>query len=440
MGALSKGNGHRKVSVFFCNSTPVAALTEPKPSTARLDRQAAMPFIMATVLIDMVSLGLIIPVLPALVGTFTASQADQAFWYGAVAFAFGIANFFGSPLLGGLSDSYGRRPVLLIGFTGLALNFFFTGLATALWMLIVVRLVGGAMLANQAVANAYVADITPPEERARRFGMLGAMFGVGFILGPVMGGILGAINLQLPFFVAGTLALVNLLYGYFVLPESLPVARRRPFSWKSANPVTALKALAQLKGVGLLVAVIACSGLAQFVLYTCWVLYTTFKFGWGPQENGWSLAAVGVMSVIVQGFLLGRLLKRFSPQRLAVIGLVSSTLAYACWGAATAGWMMFAVIFVNMLGATVAASIQSIISSAADSGNQGQMLGAVNSLNSLMAVVAPVLGAALLGIVSHLPPGDWRIGAPFYFCAVLQAAALVLAVLHFRQHPVSRRE
>jgi MFS transporter, DHA1 family, tetracycline resistance protein len=380
-----------------------------------------------------VSLGLIVPVLPALVGTFTSSQADQAFWYGAVALAFGVANFFGSPILGGLSDSYGRRPVLLVGFCGLALNFFFTGLATALWMLIVVRLVGGAMQANQAVANAYVADITAPELRAKRFGMLGAMFGLGFILGPVMGGVLGSINLQLPFFVAGSLALANLLYGYFVLPESLPAERRHAFKWKSANPVTSLKALAQLKGVGLLVAVIACSGLAQFVLYTCWVLYTTFKFGWGPRENGWSLAAVGVMSVIVQGFLLGRLLKRFTPQKLAVIGLVSSTLAYACWGAATEGWMMFAVIFVNLLGATVAASIQSIISGAADAREQGRMMGAVSSLNSLMAVVAPVLGAALLAVVSHFPKGDWRIGAPFYFCAVLQAAALVLAVMHFRR-------
>ncbi len=392
-----------------------------------------MPFIMLTVLIDMVSLGLIIPVLPALVGSFTGSQADQAFWYGAVAFAFGMANFFGSPLLGALSDSYGRRPVLLVGFCGLALNFFATGLATALWMLIVVRLVGGAMQANQAVANAYVADITPPEMRAKRFGMLGAMFGLGFILGPVIGGVLGGIDLHLPFFVAGTLALVNLAYGWLVLPESLPAERRHAFAWKSANPVSSLKALAQLKGVGLLVAVIACSGLAQFVLYTCWVLYTTFKFGWGPRENGWSLAAVGVMSVIVQGFLLGRLLRVFTPQKLAVMGLVSSTLAYVCWGAATQGWMMFAVIAVNLLGATVAASIQSIISGAADEKNQGRTLGAASSLNSLMAVVAPVIGAALLAMVSHYPQGDWRIGAPFYFCAALQAASLVFAILHFRR-------
>jgi DHA1 family tetracycline resistance protein-like MFS transporter len=397
------------------------------------DRTAAMPFIMLTTLIDMVSIGLIIPVLPALVGSFTGSQAEQALWYGVVTFAFGLANFFASPILGAISDGHGRRPVLLLGFCGLALSFLATALATALWMLIAVRLVSGAMQANIAVSNAYVADITPPEERAKRFGMLGAMFGIGFILGPVMGGLLGAIDLRLPFFAAGSLALVNLLYGYFVLPESLPAERRRAFAWKSANPVSALRGLAQLKGAGLLVVVIGCSGLAQFVLYTTWVLYTTFKFGWGPLENGWSLAAVGIVSAIVQGLLLGRLLRRFSPRRLAVLGLLSSTLAYVLWGAATQGWMIFAIIFVNLLGATVAASIQSIISSAADARSQGQALGAVGGLNSLMAVIAPVLGAPLLTMVSHLPKGDWRIGTPFFFCAVLQAAALILAVTHFRR-------
>ena len=405
---------------------------------ARRDRTAAMPFIMLTALIDMISIGLIIPVLPALVGSFTGSQMDQAFWYGVVTFAFGLANFFGSPILGALSDSYGRRPVLLIGFCGLALNFFATGLATSLGMLIAVRLVGGAMQANIAVANAYVADITPPAERAKRFGMLGAMFGVGFILGPVMGGLLGAISLHLPFYVAGSLALLNLLYGYFVLPESLPAEGRHVFEWKAANPIHSLRGLTQLKGAGRLVAVVACSGLAQFVLYTCWVLYTTFKFGWGPLENGWSLAAVGVVSAIVQGLLLGRILKLVSPRRLAVLGLISSTLAYVMWGAATQSWMMFAIIFVNLLGATVSSTFQSIISSAADAQSQGKTLGAVSGLNSLMAVIAPAIGAPLLTMVSHLPQGDWRIGAPFYFCAVLQAAALMLAVSHFRSERRTR--
>lgn len=396
--------------------------------------EAAMPFIMLTVLIDMVAIGLIIPVLPALVGSFSSSQADQAYWYGVVTFSFGLSNFLASPILGALSDRFGRRPMLLLGFLGLGLSFFVTALSTSIWGLIAVRVVSGAMQANAAIANAYVADITAPEHRTRRFGLLGAMMGLGFIIGPVMGGLLGAITLQLPFLAAGALAIVNLLYGYFVLPESLPESRRKPFNWSAANPANSLLALTKLKGVGSLVGVVVFSTLAQFVLYTCWVLYTTFKFGWGPQENGWSLAVVGIVSVVGQGFLLGRLLKHFSPQRLAIIGLISSTLANTLWGLATEGWMMYAIVVANILSVTVAASVQSLISSAADTRNQGRTLGAVNSLSSLMAVVAPVLGAPLLGLVSHLPRSDWRIGAPFYFCAVLQAASLAMAVRHFRQH------
>ena len=401
---------------------------------ARRNRAAAMPFIMITVLIDMLAIGLIIPVLPALVGSFGGSQADQAYWYGVVAFAFGLANFVAAPILGGLSDQYGRRKVLLFGFFGLGINFFGTALATSLWVLVAVRAVGGAMQANAAVANAYVADISLPEERAKRFGLLGAMMGAGFIIGPVLGGLLGAIDLQLPFWVAGGLTMANLAYGYLVLPESLPRDKRKPFTLRAANPLVSLRALAQLRGMAPLVGVIACSGLAQFVLYTCWVLYTTFKFGWGPLENGWSLAAVGVVSVLAQGFLLGPLLKRFAPQRLLIIGLVSSVLTYALWGAATQGWMMFAIIAGNVFGVTVTAAVQSMISSAADARSQGQTLGAVSALNSLMAVAAPVVSAPLLAAVSHLPRGDWRIGAPFYFCAALQVASLALAIVHLRRN------
>ena len=404
------------------------------PDHATRRREAAMPFIMVTMLIDMLAIGLIIPVLPAMVGSFTGSQADQAYWYGVVAFTFGLANFVASPILGALSDQYGRRPVLLLGFLGLCISFFGTALATALWMMIAVRIMSGAMQANISIANAYVADFTPPEQRAKRFGQLGAMQGLGFIVGPVMGGLLGATHLSLPFVATGVLASINLVYGYFVLPESLPPEKRKPFRWQSANPWSAITRLAQLRGVGSLVGVVAFSGLAQFMLYTSWVLYTTFKFGWGPLENGWSLAAVGVVSVIVQGFLLGKLLNRFSPQRLAVWGLISSALAYGLWGLAWAGWVMFAVIGVNFLGNTVTAAVNSMISSAADAKNQGTTLGAVSSLNSMMAVIAPLIAAPLLALVSHLPQGDWRIGAPFYFCAVLQVVSLLLAIYHFKKH------
>ena len=396
-----------------------------------------MRFIMLVVLIDMLAVGIIVPVLPAMVGQFTADPSEQATWYGVIAAVYALSQFVAAPILGALSDRFGRRPVLLLGFCGIAINFFTTALATSIFMLVASRIVGGAMQANAAVANAYVADITAPADRAKRFGMLGAMFGIGFILGPVIGGILGGIDLQLPFFAAGVLALVNLVYGWLVLPESLPVAQRRAMSWRRANPFLSLKDLAQVKGVGLLVAVLAFAGLAQFTLYTTWVLYSTFRFGWGPAQNGWSLFAVGIVSALVQGVLLGRLLKRFSRERLAVWGLVSSTCAFALWGLATEGWMMYVVIFANLLGAAVAASLQSLISSAADERNQGQTMGSVSSLNSLMAVIAPVFGAPLLGLVSHLPSSDWRVGAPMFFCAALQSLALLFAVLHFRRSPGS---
>jgi DHA1 family tetracycline resistance protein-like MFS transporter len=397
-----------------------------------------MRFIMIAVLIDMMSIGLMIPVLPHLVGRFTQSQGEQAFWFGAMSFAFGIANFFGSPILGALSDRYGRRPVLLLGFCGLAFTFFMTAAAESLVMLVLVRLVGGGMQANIAVANAYVADITPAADRARRFGLLGAMMGLGFILGPAMGGILGDIDLRLPFVASGSLAVVNWIYGFFVLPESLPEQRRTPFDWRKANPVAALQGLIDLKGVGPLVAVIALNTLAQFMLHSTWVLYTTFKFGWGPKETGWSLMVVGVVSVLMQGFLLKHVLKRISPQRLAVIGLCSASLAYAGYGLATESWMLFVIIVLNMFSAATGSTLQSIVSSAASEGIQGRTLGAVSSLNSMMAVLAPVAGAGLLSLVSHAPRGDIRLGLPFLVGCLIQLLALGLAVWHFQRQSMLR--
>ncbi|MBW8779433.1 MAG: MFS transporter [Burkholderiales bacterium] len=411
-----------------------------------------MPFIMATVLIDMISIGLIIPVLPKLVGSFEHSAAEQVAAYAWVAMAFSFANFIGSPILGALSDRYGRRPVLLVGFSGLALSFFVTGLATQLWMLIVVRLFSGAMQANIqlwmlivvrlfsgamqaniAVANAYVTDITPPEDRAKRFGMLGAMFGLGFILGPVLGGLLGGINLRLPFFVAGSLAIVNWLYGFFVLPESLPRERRQPFRLARANPVGSLVHLAQLKGMGALLAVVTLTSLAQFILQQTWAVYTPLKFGWTTTDVGWSLCAVGAMSVLVQGVLVGRLARALSVQRLVILGLLSSALAYLAWGAATQGWMMYAVIACNVLGFAGGASLQTLVANAAEPKSQGQTMGAVAGLSSLTAVLAPVIGPLLLAAVANLPRHDWRLGMPYYLCAALQLGAMAMTIRHFRR-------
>ena len=394
-----------------------------------------MSFILFAVLLDMIAIGLMVPVLPHMVGEFTRSNDEQALALLTVTLAFGCANFLSSPILGSLSDRWGRRPVLLLGFFGMAVSFFVTAFAQALWVLVAVRLFSGAMQSNISVANAYVADITPPEDRAKRFGLLGAMFGIGFILGPVIGGLLGDRDVRLPFIVAGSLALLNTAYGLFVLPESLPADRRRAFEWKRANPVSALRGLAALEGVGPLVAVIALSSLAQFMLHMTWVLYTKFKFGWGPADVGWSLFAVGVVSAISQGVLLRPLLQRFSPRRLAVVSLLVGVLSYVGFGLATQGWQLYAVIVFGLVGGAAPAALQSIVSGAADARTQGQTMGSVASLNSLMAVLAPVIGLELLRWVSHRPAGDVLIGLPFFVSAALMLLAAVIATRFFRRHP-----
>jgi len=411
-----------------------AAAAAPPAESAPSGRRAAMGFILVTVLIDMIAIGLMVPVLPHIVGTFTQSNDEQALAFLAVTVAFGVANFLGSPVLGALSDRFGRRPVLLLGFAGLAVSFFVTAAATALWMLVLVRLFSGAVQSNISVANAYVADITAPQDRARRFGQLGAMFGVGFILGPVIGGVLGDIDVRLPFVVAGGMALINGLYGFFVLPESLPRERRRAFDWRRANPVAALRGLAALKGVGALVWVIALASLAQFMLHMTWVLYTKFRFGWGPGEVGWSLFTVGVVSALSQGVLLKPVLKRVSPQRLAVAAMISGAVAYAAFGMATHGWMIYVIIGLNLLGGMAAATVQGMVSNAADARTQGQTMGAVASLNSLMAVLAPVLGLEMLRWVAQRHANDWLIGLPLYASSALMVVAVVIAVRFFRHH------
>ena len=404
-------------------------------------RRPAIPFVLITVLIDMIGVGLMLPVLPVLVGEFTASRETQTYWYGALAASYGLMLFLCAPGLGALSDRYGRRPILLIGIAGLGTLFLVAALATSLWMLFAARMLAGATGATLAVANAYLADITPPEERAKQFGRIGAMFGVGFIIGPAVGGVLGAIDVRLPFYVAACLSLTNFAYGWFVLPESLPRERRQPFELARANPIASLTALARLRGVGLLVVVYGLINLAQFILHTNWVLYTNFRFDWGPRESGLSLFVVGLMAVLVQGVLLGRLVRRFGERKMALTGIGSWVLAFVAWGSATQSWMMYAIIFANLLAFAAAPSLQALVSKAADATEQGRTMGALSSLASLMVVIAPMIGAPVLAEVSHLPAGDWRIGAPFFVSAALQTLAFLLAAWQFsRWRPAAAHE
>jgi DHA1 family tetracycline resistance protein-like MFS transporter len=399
-----------------------------------MKRSPAITFIVVTVLLDVMGIGLLIPVLPSIVGQFTESRDAQTYWYGALIATFGVAQFICAPLLGALSDHYGRRPVLLTAISGLGLMFFLTPLVGSLTQLLATRVFGGALAANFSVANAYVADVSSHENRAKSFGKIGAAFGIGFILGPMLGGLLGHLDIRLPFFVAAGLSFLNFLYGWFVLPESLPRERRKRIDLARANPLSSLYGLVKLKNVGMLVAVFALTNLAQFILHSIWVLYTTFRYSWGPRESGLSLFVVGLMAAIVQGGLLGMLLRLLGERRVVVAGLASGTLAFVGYGLATQGWMMYAIIVANLLAFSVGAALNSIVSKAADPREQGLAMGSLSSLASLMGVCAPLLGTPLLAEVSHLPAQDWRIGAPFFLAAALNFLALILAAWHFAQH------
>jgi DHA1 family tetracycline resistance protein-like MFS transporter len=403
-----------------------------------IQRQPAVTFVLIAVVLDVIGIGLILPVLPALVGEFTANREAQTYWYGLLVLTFGLTQFACAPLLGALSDRFGRRSVLLSSMAGMGLMFFLTTQVTSLPALLATRILGGASSANMSVANAYVADVTARENRARSLGLVGAAFGIGFILGPMIGGLLGHYDVRLPFLVAAALCMLNFAYGAFVVPESLPRDRRKPISLARVNPLAALYGLTRLRNVGLLVAVIALNNLAQFILHTTWVLYTEFRFGWGPRETGLSLFVVGVAAAVVQGGLLGLMLRKLGEQRAVLFGLASGTLAFAGYGLATQGWMMYAIIFSNFLAFAVAPATVAIVSKAADPREQGLVMGTLSSLASLMIVVAPIIGAPLLAEVSRFPSTDWRVGLPYLLSSSLNLIALGLAALHFARHRAVR--
>ena len=396
------------------------------------NRQAAVPFILVTVFLDMMGMAIVIPVLPGLIATFTADRDAQTYWYGAMLASYGLMQFVSATVLGAISDRLGRRPVLLISIFGLALTFLLTAISPFLWLMLLARLIGGGAGGSFSVASAYVADVTKPEERSRSFGVLGAAFGLGFIFGPMIGGTLALVDIRLPYFAAATLGLVNWLYGFFVLPESLPLDRRKPFSIGKANPFSALLALTKIRGVGGLISVYTLTVFPQYLLQCTWVLYNTFRFSWAPWQNGVSLFLAGIVFAIGQGAVLGIILRRFGDSRTALLGLTSAFLAYLFYGLAFQGWMMYAIMVGNVLGSLASPALQGIISKAVDPREQGVTMGSLSSINSMMGVIAPLVGTPLLSFVAHHPSTDFRAGATFYVGAAVQAGALFLAYRYVR--------
>jgi DHA1 family tetracycline resistance protein-like MFS transporter len=390
-------------------------------------------FVLICVFVDMLGVGLIVPVLPSLVGEFVANRAQQAWWYGVLGATFGLMQFLFMPMVGALSDRIGRRPVLLYSMGGMCINFLTTAWAPNLACLFVGRLIGGASSASMSVASAYASDVSTPENRAKSFGKIGAAFGFGFICGPILGGLLGNVGLHLPFYLAAALSAANFVYGFVAVPESLPRERRAPFQWARINPFGTLLRLARRTDIrGLLIAYTFVQ-FAQMMLQSTWVLFTTFRFGWTPRDNGIALFCVGLCSIVVQAGLLAPLIRRFGEVRLALIGMTSGAITFLLYALATQGWMMYVFILCNVLSFAAGPALQGILSKSSSNRVQGELMGSLQSISSAGLVFMPLVGTGLLSAASHLPPQDWRVGGPFFLCAAMQATALLVARHYFRR-------
>ncbi|QDS86778.1 Tetracycline resistance protein, class C [Rosistilla oblonga] len=400
-------------------------------------RQAAISFILITLFIDILGIGIIIPVLPELVKSFVEGSTANASWYvGVIGSVYALMQFIFAPIVGALSDRFGRRPVILCSLFGLGVDFIVQGLATNIGWLFAGRIFAGVMGASISTANAYIADVSTADTRARNFGLVGVAFGMGFIIGPALGGLLGAFDLRLPFFVAAGLALVNWLYGYFILPESLPPERRSSFTLAKANPLGSLQRLRQYPIVAGLAVAIVCTSLAQRGLENVWVLYTGYRFDWNQQTNGLALGLVGLMAMLVQGGLVRPTIKRFGERRTVLIGVTISFIAFLGYGSATQGWMIPCIIIFGGFGGVSGPAMQSLVAGAIDPSEQGKVQGALTSLISLTNVIAPTFFTA--GLFSYFISDDAPIhlpGIPFYVGAALIFTALLIIRRVFRRIP-----
>ena len=403
---------------------------------ARAPRRA-LAFIIVTVVIDAIGIGVIVPVLPQLFIDLTgASIADAAIYGGWLTALFGAAQFVATPILGNLGDRYGRRPVLLVSLAAFGIDYVITGFAPTIVWLFATRLLAGVFGATYSIANAYVADITEPGERARYFGLLGAAFGFGFIIGPSLGGMLGEFGSRVPFFTAAGLAMLNVLYGYFILPESLPVANRRSFSLRRANPLGALLQLRRHPEMVGLFSVTFLLQVAGSTLPATWPYYTMLKLGWGSADVGYSLAAYGLLSIIVQGWLLGHVLHRLGERRTIFVGLGFSIVAYIGFAFADSGTAMLAWIIPSGLGYLAGPALTSAMSRLVGRDAQGELHGALASSYSLTSVFTPLLMTQVFSAFSAVDATIRFPGAPYLMAAALAALGLVglLILLRPTQH------
>ncbi|MER3472079.1 MAG: tetracycline resistance MFS efflux pump [Chitinophagaceae bacterium] len=406
-------------------------------------KKAAIGFIFITLLIDVTGLGIIIPILPDLIKSLihgNISKVSQ--WGGLLTSVYGLMQFLFAPVIGNLSDKYGRRPVLLFSLLGFGIDYLFLALAPSIGWLFVGRIIAGITGASFTTASAYIADISNDENRAQNFGMIGAAFGLGFIIGPTLGGLLGSIGLRLPFYVAAALSLGNALYGYFILPESLDKEHRRSFEWRRANPLGSLLQLKRYPSAAGLIGSLVLVYLAANAVQSTWTYFNIEKFHWSEKMNGVSLGVVGLLVGLVQGVLIRHINPKLGNERSVYVGLLLYSIGLFLFSAATQGWMMFVFLIPYCLGGIAVPALQSIITGQFPRNEQGELQGAITSMISLTGIIGPLMMTNLFAYFTK--PGNpvHFAGAPFLLGGILMLGSAWIAyyVLHHNKKTVAIAE
>ena len=401
------------------------------------NKNAALGFIFVTLLIDVIGFGIIIPVVPNLISELGHVSIPEAASYGGwLIAAFSLMQFVFSPVLGNLSDQYGRRPVLLISLFGFGVDYLLTAFAPTIAWLFAGRIIAGVMGASFTTASAYIADVSTPEKRAQNFGMIGAAFGLGFIIGPALGGVIATYGLRAPFIAAAILTFINWLYGYFVVPESLKLENRRKFEWKRANPLGSLRFFLRYKVILGLVASIVLIYVAGHAVQSTWSYYTIEKYDWDEAMVGYSLAFVGLMVALVQGWLIRFIIPKLGQERSVYVGLTLYAIGFLLFGIATQGWMMFAFLIPYCLGGIAGPSLQGIMSGQVPPNQQGELQGALTSLISLTSIVGPLLMTSLFYRFSTPNAAIYFPGAAMIAGSVLTIMSAFLARLSLKKNIV----
>lgn len=405
-------------------------------------KSAALKFIFVTMLVDCIGFGIIIPVLPKLIQQLTGGDLSYASKIGGwLMFSYAIMQFICAPILGGLSDRYGRRPVLLASLLGLGLDYVFLSVAPTIGWLFLGRIISGIFGASFTTASAYIADISTPEKRAQNFGMIGAAFGLGFIIGPAIGGIFSGLGTRVPFMIAAGFSLLNSLYGYFILPESLDTQNRRAFEWKRANPVGALRNLKRYPSIIGLIVSIFLLYLAGHAVQSTWTYYTMEKFNWTPGTVGYSLAVVGVLVALTQGGLIRIVIPKIGQVKSVYIGLFLYFTGFVLFAFASKSWMMFAFLVPYCLGGISTPAMQGILSTNVPANEQGELQGVMTSIMSISSILGPLVMTNLFSYYTHKGNGTYFPGAPYLLGGALTIISIVIAGVSLsRHHTAGARE